>query len=124
MPTSQKSLPSDDTQEMICRVVHEALRAYGIGMGQKPLPTWNRAPKWMKKSTLDSVVSVFEDPDQTPGRQHRQWMEAKLADGWRKGPVKDGVKKTHPLMIPFEELPAEEQRKDTILLALVRSFMD
>lgn len=109
--------------EIISNTVHEALRAYGTAIGQKPLPHWNIAPKWMKAATLRSVKFVLDEPYQQPGTQHQKWVETKLADGWRFGPTKDGRKKTHPMLVPFEELPREEQCKDAILIALVRAFL-
>ena len=46
-------------------------------------------------------------------------MESKLADGWVYGEVKDPVKKEHPCLVAFEELPVEQQAKDYIFKAVV-----
>jgi hypothetical protein len=44
--------------------------------------------------------------------EHRRWMEEKLKGGWQYGPIKDPVKKTHPCLVPWEDLPEDEREKD------------
>ncbi|MBM4275973.1 MAG: RyR domain protein [Deltaproteobacteria bacterium] len=44
--------------------------------------------------------------------EHDRWMAEKRAAGWTYGPVKDAGKKTHPSLLPWEELPEEEKDKD------------
>jgi len=39
-------------------------------------------------------------------------MKMKASQGWVLGPVKDFEKKTHPDMIPYEDLPEVERKKD------------
>lgn len=36
--------------------------------------------------------------------EHDRWMVAKLADGWRFGPVRDDAARLHPDIVPFDEL--------------------
>ena len=109
--------------DIICRVTHEALRAYRSGIGQAGLPTWKRAPKWMKEATRESVRHVLENPGQTARMQHAQWVEQKRAAGWKWGPEKDGRKKTHPLLVPYEDLDLVERRKDALVIAIVSEFL-
>lgn len=47
---------------------------------------------------------------------HKIYMEGKLRDGWRLGSVKDEKAKTHPLLIPYDQLPewAKESNKETV----------
>jgi hypothetical protein len=45
---------------------------------------------------------------------HEVWRRSKEADGWTYGEVKDPVKKTHPLLLDWNDprLPEEEKQKD------------
>jgi hypothetical protein len=43
------------------------------------------------------------------------------ADGWRYGKVKDPARKTHPTL-PWDELPAEQQLKDRLFIAIVQAL--
>ena len=45
-------------------------------------------------------------------------MAQKERDGWVHGPVKDADAKTHPMMIPYEDLPDFEKRKDVLVRAI------
>jgi hypothetical protein len=43
---------------------------------------------------------------------HEIWAQRKIADGWRYGPRLDGVRKRHPWIVPYEELPNSVQEYD------------
>ena len=40
------------------------------------------------------------------------WAAGRIADGWRWGPVRDDVKKEHPCLVPYDDLPEEERDYD------------
>lgn len=43
---------------------------------------------------------------------HEVWSSNRLADGWRYGPQRDDRLKTHPCLIPYDQLPEEEKDYD------------
>lgn len=43
---------------------------------------------------------------------HEVWAQNRINDGWRYGPVRDDVNKTHPCLVPYEELPESEKEYD------------
>lgn len=51
-------------------------------------------------------------------------MAQKANDGWVYGPVKDPEAKTHPCMVPFDELPYVQRKKDAIFRAMVHALGD
>jgi hypothetical protein len=55
----------------------------------------------------------------TPEEAHDSWWNKYIEMGWVYGPVRDRDLKTHPDMVPFDELGYEEQIKDAVFLALV-----
>lgn len=113
----------DDNRIMqIARVMHEAVRAFQAAIGQPAAPPWQKAPKWMKVASKDGVVFRIENPDAPPSAQHDQWMRDKLRDGWTFGPEKDPARKTHPLLVPYEDLSFEERQKDALVAAVVKSL--
>lgn len=103
----------------IAQVMHETMRAWQKANGQAPAPPWSRAPKWMRESSAASVVWRIANPNASDSAQHDQWTAQKEADGWRHGRVKDGKKKTHPMMVPYNQLPEFERRKDTLVNAVI-----
>ena len=56
----------------------------------------------------------------TPEESHENWRKVKDAEGWVYGPVKDAEAKTHPCMVPYEELPSAQIIKDHLFQAVVR----
>ena len=44
--------------------------------------------------------------------EHRRWMRFSQMCNWKYAPVRDNSCRLHPLLIPFEELPAAEKKKD------------
>ena len=43
---------------------------------------------------------------------HEVWSKNRIADGWTYGEVRDDLKKQHPCLIPYEELPEAEKEYD------------
>lgn len=95
------------------------MRAWQKANGQTPAPPWSRAPKWMKEASAASATWRIANPNAPASAQHDQWMAQKKADGWKHGKTKDGKKKTHPLMVPYAQLPDVERRKDALVNAVV-----
>jgi hypothetical protein len=110
------------TNERIARVCHEVNRAYCQALGDDSQPAWSDAPQWQRDSAMAGVIMHMGNPDIGPSASHASWMAHKLADGWTYGPVKDPAKKEHPCMVPFDELPVEQQAKDYIFRAVVHAL--
>lgn len=43
---------------------------------------------------------------------HEVWAETRIVQGWSYGEERDDANKTHPCLIPYEELPEEEKEYD------------
>ena len=54
---------------------------------------------------------LFSDAeeDQLAAREHQRWFDDRTAAGWTHGDVRDDIKKTNPLLVPWEELPLDAQ---------------
>lgn len=117
---------SDEWNEIvnyIAVVAHEANRAYCISIGDNSQLPWNDAPEHAQKSAIEGVKFHFANKNANAGDSHRSWHAFKLADGWSYGPEKDILKKRHPCMVPFEELPIEQQIKDHVFRSVVHGLI-
>lgn len=43
---------------------------------------------------------------------HEVWAETRISQGWRFGEQRNDELKTHPCLVPYEELPEEEKKYD------------
>lgn len=109
------------TKEQIAQLAHEVNRAYCQALGDDSQPAWAEAPQWQKDSALLGVELHTANPDAGPEMSHESWMKQKVADGWIHGSVKDPVKKEHPCLVSFHELPKEQQAKDFIFRGVVHA---
>jgi len=49
--------------------------------------------------------------DMLARREHVRWVDHKLSRGWALGP-RDDARKTHPCLVPYDDLPEAERQKD------------
>lgn len=110
--------------EFIASLCHEVNRAYCQAIGDDSQPPWREAPDWRRASARDGVQAILDNPDRKPEDSHAGWLAHKQAEGWRYGTVKDPEKKEHPCMVPFDQLPQEQQVKDHLFLAVVRAALN
>ncbi len=56
--------------------------------------------------SLNSLVEAMAE------NVHEMWAKTRIEQGWTYGPKRDDVKKEHPCLIPYNELPEEEKVYD------------
>lgn len=108
--------------EHIARVCHEANRAWCEAHGDHSQAAWGGAAAWQRDSAIAGVKFALANPTASDSAQHDAWMADKLSDGWHYGAVKDADIKTHPCLVPFEQLPPMQQTKDRLFVAIVRAL--
>ncbi len=106
----------------IAKACHEVNAALCRAFGDDSQPAWADAPDWQQMSAINGVSLVMNNPDAPPSATHEVWAAQKTADGWVRGDVKDAEAKTHPCLVPFNELPAHQQAKDHVFAALVHAL--
>jgi len=107
----------------IAEVCHEANRAYCQATGDDSQPSWADAPDWQRESAIKGVLFKESKPDSGPADSHDSWLMEKQNQGWVYGEIKDAVKKTHPCMVSYDELPIEQRAKDFIFQAIAGTML-
>lgn len=108
--------------EYIAKTCHEANRIWCQANEDNSQLHWDEAPQWQRDSAIMGVEFRLNNPDAKHDAQHNAWMADKVKDGWIFGEVKDSEKKTHPCLVPFEQLPEFQQKKDALFCAIVDSL--
>lgn len=106
----------------IAKVCHEANRAWCAINGDTTQRPWSLAESWQRDSAIKGVEFALANPGAGDSAQHEAWMADKVRDGWVYGEVKDAEAKTHPCIVPFDQLPEFQQRKDVLFRAIVNAF--
>lgn len=109
------------TNVQIAKVTHEVNRAYCQALGDESQPAWEAAPQWQQDSAMLGVKLHVDHPDAEPRASHESWMKQKVSEGWIYGPEKRVDLKQHPCLVPFDELPREQQAKDYLFRSVVHS---
>lgn len=107
------------TDLKIARVCHEVNRAYCEALGDTSQLPWEDAPEWQRQSAVTGVVLHRTSPTAGAQASHESWSKEKVEGGWVYGDAKDAEKKTHPCLVPFDQLPREQQAKDHIFRGVV-----
>ena len=106
----------------IAMVCHQANKAWCEANNDDSQKDWNEAEDWQRQSAITGVLFRLENPNAGHDAQHNAWLEDKKKDGWVYGEVKDAEAKTHPCIVPFEELPEFQKKKDALFCAIVDSL--
>lgn len=107
---------SIDTIAIMCHQANKSWCELHADLSQKD---WAEAEQWQRDSAIKGVEFRLNNPDAGKDSQHNAWVSDKVADGWVYGEVKDAEKKTHPCIVPFEQLPEFQQKKDALFCAIV-----
>lgn len=55
---------------------------------------------------------ITEIAEQIARNVHEVWAKSRIDQGWKYGEQRDDDKKTHPCLIPYDELPESEKDYD------------
>ena len=105
--------------EWIAYVCHQANKAWCLSEGDDSQKDWAFAEQWQRDTMINGVEFLLENPEAGPDAMHNNWSAEKVSQGWVYGEVKDAEKKTHPCLVPFDQLPEFQQKKDRLFSAIV-----
>lgn len=113
---------TDKQIEFCARAAHETNRLWCLANGDTSQEHWESAPEWQRESAVRGVQVALAGA--TPEQQHDAWSADKRADGWVYGEVKDPTLKTHPCLVPYDDLPLQQRIKDDLYLAAVTEMAE
>lgn len=69
-------------------------------------------PRPIDTSHVELPPDLGELVERLAAHTHDTWAQRRLRDGWTYGPTRDDAARTHPDLIPYDELPEEEKEYD------------
>lgn len=114
---------AEELAEAVAAACHEVNRAYCLLVGDPVPPPWQEATRQHREGMTRAIRNICADPMRTPESQHQAWMAARAADGWVFGTVKDEAAKAHPCLVPYQDLPERQRRKDELFLDTARRLI-
>ena len=107
-------LPDDIKYSNIDNAVHIPTKLLSIGYKIRQV----------KKGFKPFALHLNQEEIETMARvEHIRWSWEKRLNGWVYGTPKDEIKKTHPSLIPYEQLNESEKQKDRELVKLIPAFL-
>ena len=131
-----------------------ALHEHYCAAAKTPQPSWAELGSFTRRSNLASAdhlpvkLRILSGPDTElspencaeacrrfreaePERresfrriEHERWMRFHLLNNWRYDPVRDNAGRRHPLLLPYEQLSPEEQKKDDYSWELLKDLAE
>lgn len=115
------------TYEKIASIVHSVTMRFPRSDGSYP-ESWGNIPYDAQKQAAFAVERLDKVPiHRTPEELHQLWCELNERQGWVYGEKWCPINKTHPCMIPYEQLSDAQKLKDEIwgtLVPLLLSYKD
>lgn len=105
----------------IAQVCHAANREYCLTQGHDVAHRWHDTSDEMRASAIDGV-EYHQFGDHTPEEAHEHWLARKTDEGWTHGSVMNREAKVHPCLLPYHQLPSDQQAKDALFIAIVRAL--
>lgn len=110
------------TVAQIAAVCHEANREIQRQAGEVVNFPWENTSQELRDSVMSGVTKIVSGEITTPEQSHEGRLDFKAAQGWKWGAVKDFAQRTHPDMVPYDQLPEGQHVKDELFFAIVRAL--
>jgi ryanodine receptor 2 len=69
-------------------------------------------PKTIETGDVELSPELLLLTERIAANVHDVWAAGRIADGWRHGETRNDVRKLHPCLVPYEELPESEKEYD------------
>ena len=109
-----EDLPDDIKSSNLDNAFHIPTKLLATGYRIRPV----------KKGFKPATLHLSEQEIELMARvEHLRWCRDKILNGWIFGEKKDSRKKTHPSLVPYDDLDESEKEKDRELVRLIPALL-
>src|SRR4051812_40736363 len=69
-------------------------------------------PQPIDTSRITLTPEILALTERLAENNHDMWAKRRMAEGWKYGKQRDDVRKLHPCLVPYIELPESEKEYD------------
>ena len=105
-------------------VAHIHAKLASLGFDIRPLT--RKSPVASGRPVISAGETLFRNATELMNiarLEHERWNADRLVDGWRYGPTRDDLKRTHPNLVSFDELSSEIAAYDIRLVARLADWV-
>lgn len=106
--------------ETIAKVIHEVNSIYCQTLKDFSHAPWEETTEELRRCTKQGIQFYIDNPNVSRETSHWNWIQQKVKEGWVYGNKKDRLKKTHPCILGYDELPRDQKVKDTLFLSICK----
>ena len=107
--------------------VYEGARLHAICLQCPVIPKpWNEREQDFRTQFVELISDLcsgkrnFKDPEEA----HNSWMKKYFEMGWEYGKTYNPENRTHPDLVPYDDLDPKEKIKDEVFMQLVEIARD
>ena len=106
--------------------VYEAARLHAMALHCPVIPKpWAARRDGFRRQFLELIAGLCAGKEFSNFREaHDSWVNQYQKMGWKYGEIYDPKKRTHPDLVPYDELDPKEQVKDEVFVRLVQIAKD
>ena len=105
------------------RTAYEVVRRYKEFYAEPTDGGWDELEETVRHKHIVAIQEILKRKSITPETVHQLWIESMAKLGWKYGPAKSDIDKTHPCLIDYNELDDRDKVKDVIFLAAIRGVL-
>lgn len=104
----------------VAGIFWEAYEGLVNASGDLPVPPWLAVDNEKRAQVVAGVKFHAENPNATAADSHEHWRKYMEARGYQYGDEKNVKEKTHPAMIPFNQLPPDLQLRHKLFTGMCK----
>ncbi len=107
---------------LLAEACHEATKVISEQILSEEKKEWKLIDSATKARLINAVQRAIDKKITDPSVAHADWMADMVKQGWVYGEKLDETEKTHPCLVPYDQLPTGQQTKDHIYLSILKPF--